>query len=1629
MRFRVRAALAALLSFALLTQLSPVSLLIETITARPWFGGIPFAAAAALWPQRISVAPATPPRRIPVKEPARIKPMPFLARVMHPTVLKGVRAHGTRVAGPPMFRPLEIAHAVAAARRAVQDVRVKTITPPGRANSQPSRTPSGARRTMSLPSDPTASGTGINPWWRYQEEDVPGGGHLMVNVGTGNVLLQDDDMAVPHKGIAMAFRRTYNSQASQTPEGYYSAYQRMFGRGWTNTFDAHIIATAALAKSVYDVDGARYDYVSNGHGYTSLTPGQHAVLAWDGACGMTWTKKSGTIYYFYISNPAGSCPAMSSVGGYAGRLHQIIGRNNNTYITFNYSWDNGDASVNGKISAITATTESGMSATMSFADYNGVRLLQQLTYPDGATTVSYGYDSLGNLTWVSRPPNNAAGTRPEQTYGYTPMGSDSILQWASSPRWQMLGEGGYLYFTFVGSSAVSSTLTTLAHIGVMNWTPPDGTNTVLQPGVATSAFQFLTEYYTSGVTTPTFRDTDGHMSNWVVDGTGRPTQTQECTASANQGQTCTGTWLVSNESWDADNNLVSSIDQRGYETDYAYDGNGNTIAVAEPSTTTSQGTFRPTSLYDYDAFNNVTAYCDPSETHAAGADWGSAPPASDSLCSSHPVAHATFAFTYPSYQPYGQLATMTTPLGYSRQITYAASQQGGTDFGLATSLTGAPFTQLDGTSNTPSQTFWYDAPGNLRCYSKGVGMYVLSYDALGRLTSEADPDDTAANAGSVCGKTSGQAGWNTQTTYTYFPDGSKSGQQTPSERSLGVSSAFAYDLDGNITTDVEHHGCTSGTSCASGTTTKWYDGDDRLVEVQQPTDSTAGTWTLRYLYDLTGGGTVTMTASAAPFAAYGNLFKTQTLLGTQWTDQKGNAFDALDRSVQSFSYQLAESPGTTPTIETTQQTYDAGYPATLGLLTQKTNPSGESVTYAYDELGQVHSQTYAGDNNVTPSESYVYDANGRKASITSGTFGAQQYAYDDDGRLQQSIEPSSGGLTDPAQLTYSYYGDGKESAVSVASPTFTQSNLLAYSYRADGDVQTQTANAFGGGTWSKSYTDAGRLLNVGGVNTQHFAYDKPSGQLTSEALQSGTLSFTHDAEGSVVTTNVPDLYPPSGGGPVTETLTTSLNVRGEISGENWAPNNGILPQEKGGSTAGYYSLEAVPSDGSDPSCGDDSIDYINGMRLHRSCTGTGATGGAPPGETWSFDATGRLTKDVNVADSSASYTEPPPRSLTYTLNSTMTKTTTSTYNAENRLLSTHAITSKMTTNTSTNQTTTSTKDYGVTSVGWGPNDHPALLQFPSGPTPAVTLHWDGDMVLFVTDASGNVVDFNVGLDGEAVPGDTAFTGMNAYDRDPSGTLIAINNSTGTSGMQPRDPTLLEAASTASTPGFQGPGNPYVQYVRSDGFQLAAPGVSTIAINGVRAYDSSLGAWTTPDAYQGDVHDPASQQRYMFNRGNAYDYSDPSGYYPGEVGDASNHPYSWQGTGFDLGNASTSQDYVVGEGSASNFAASPTLPPGLKDIIKHPPSKPGNAPLDANGHPIELHHDSQDPNGKLVPMTRDQHRGKGNFSKNHSNTGQQPSRINRATFQKERENFWQSMWDALMEHFHPPHGHGPRRRRP
>ena len=757
------------------------------------------------------------------------------------------------------------------------------------------------------------------------------------------------------------------------------------------------------------------------------TPGDYGYVQYDGQCGWYWVKKSGTIYYFYLTEPGTNCPALGTLGAYSGRLYQIYGRNYNDSLTLTYSWDNGDASLaTGKVNTISVQTESGMTATMNFSDVAGHRLLGGLWFPDGATYVAYGYDTQGNLNNVSRPPNS--GARPSHSYGYVQQGSGgSIIGWADSPRWAAGGpDGAVTSFGFTGNSPATATLSAIGRFGTVNPTIPDGSNAgPLQAGYPTALYEYYDEYYTTGVPNATFRDTDGHATNWVIDSQGRPTQTQECTVAANQACSSTGNYLITNESWDAYNNLISEVDPRGAETDYAYDIDGNTVAVAAPAP--QQGAFRPTSLYTYGAYDNLAAYCDPIATHALQADWTSPPagpiPVGGGSCPLGSTAATQYQWTYPWYEPFGEMSSTTSPAtpaapnGYLRTFSYDAGPQNGADYGLPTRVTGAAISQTDAATPTrqPQQSFWYDANGNLVCYGTGAGQWLLGYDTLGRLTSTADPDDSSSGAG-VCGKTGAQPNWNTTARMTYFQDGSVASKQTASQVANGVSTSFTYDDDGNPKTETHHYGCATVSGCTAGVTQKFYDGADRLVEVLQPWDGwdvQSYPWATRYLYDLSQGGTTPYRGMR--LTGHGNLVATQELLsgavwqpnlfttygiGTgTWMDVRAATFDALDRSVSSYEAAFGDQPKE-------RRIYDAaGQAALLSSVTLATN---EVKQYSYDAMGRATDINYSGDGGVTPGTHFTFDADGHVASSRTDVLGTETMQYDASGDLLSVAEPASG---------------------------------------------------------------------------------------------------------------------------------------------------------------------------------------------------------------------------------------------------------------------------------------------------------------------------------------------------------------------------------------------------------------------------------------------------------------------------------------------------------------------------------------------------------------------------------------------------------------------------------------------
>ena len=75
-------------------------------------------------------------------------------------------------------------------------------------------------------------------------------------------------------------------------------------------------------------------------------------------------------------------------------------------------------------------------------------------------------------------------------------------------------------------------------------------------------------------------------------------------------------------------------------------------------------------------------------------------------------------------------------------------------------------------------------------------------------------------------------------------------------------------------------------------------------------------------------------------------------------------------------------------------------------------------------------------------------------------------------------------------------------------------------------------------------------------------------------------------------------------------------------------------------------------------------------------------------------------------------------------------------------------------------------------------------------------------------------------------------------------------------------------------------------------------------------------------------------------------------------------------------------------------------------IQDPPIDRGLAPTGDDGNPIELHHRNQNQDDPLDEMTQTDHRGPGNFSANHPNTGQHPSNVN----SRESQNYWNWEWD-------------------
>lgn len=1374
--------------------------------------------------------------------------------------------------------------------------QARTVARPGAELTQAAT--GGGQRAQSGPNPNLVTGavtwTGLNAYWRYEEDAMGGVGKYLINTSTGNLLLQSVDMNIPNKGVDLTFQRSFNSLGQHTYGNADGSGPSLYGDNWTSTFDVRIAYNSMQVSgscgvqqgiSVFDIDGARYDYSPNGGNCQSWTApaGQFGQLFVDpnNPNYIDWLRKTGAKYVFYSPNQP------LSAAGVAGAIYQIVGRNNNDSLTFSRTWSPDETDAH-NLWSMTVATEDGRAAILQFANFtaNGgqsFRLLHSLTWPDGTTTVQYAYQFLTDnnnhlfpMLWqVTEPSDGAVGGPPTQEYDAT--GPLALYNYVDSPRWVGNAGGPRYQFRYVNKGVVN-----VSYFGDVNPVTADGTGTYLQPdqtqdyGIS-SPSRTITILFPAippgqGQTaTTTWSDNFGHRSVYTWDSFGRVVKTTDTTGDASPGPAT----VVATQAWDQDDDMTSSTDANQNETDYAYDANGNTIAVALPAP--SPGSYRPTRLVSYDLNSNVLSSCDPVYDHLNNKDWNATPAPSDSLCPvgtnnspSAPGPTQNSWTTTPS-EPFGELHTVTTALGYVRTFAYDG-------YGEPTSITGASITETAPTAAPsaspivvfPQVTLTYDAGGDVVCSSDGVGTWAIAYDIDGRVTAVADPDDGSSLSTQTCQKPSNL---NTIVSYrVYYPDGQLQYSESPYQHYLDngnysiAAVAHSYDLDGNETAVVDHF------DDVAGTTNKWYDGMDRLVEIGMARDTRTvpllnidgswGTkaidvysyqWLRRYFYDL-GSGTDYFNGSTI-VTAHGNLFKTQEWLAQgvvkssppptpSWMDVSGNGFDALDRTVAKYSYLAGTS-----TVETATNTFDGV--GALGFLTKSCDALAECSSHAYDNIGRL---TQISFSNTTPTRTYGYDADGRTTSISSASsFGTQTYSYDAEGRVVQASEPMSGGVTDPSNLAYTYYGNGWRQSVSVSPEGvggLSQQNLLTYRYQLDGRLSDQyvlfAANAY---RFGFTYTAAGREMNMSDPDyaTAHsYSYDY-FGRPTSFTIPQGSYSnFTYDAEGETKS------FTAYGGVPVARYYSDRGDLSGQTISSSVQPSK--WPQV---ATSNADGVVPVPTLGWDARSG-------------------AIVTNAPPNYQ-PYDAAGR---EVLMEDS---FQTCHPQIGCDQWQGTENEQ----YDAEGHMLGAQYNTwngwslfgnpipcGSIVANGSTGAPVSRAVAYN-----WGPNGHPAMMAVNSSssatPAPSAfeTLHWDGNTLLFTTNSSGVVDDVKVGFLADIVP-NGSYSGMTVWDREPNGMITSEHNTTGYGSWIPPQP--YHAGCTAPNAPSASPSFTYSQPA------ITEPGIDGIydgynVIQGTRTYDPSTQMWTAPDPFAGVADNPTSQLPYVYNGNNPLKYVDPSGF--------------------------------------------------------------------------------------------------------------------------------------------------------
>jgi RHS repeat-associated protein len=580
---------------------------------------------------------------------------------------------------------------------------------------------------------------------------------------------------------------------------------------------------------------------------------------------------------------------------------------------------------------------------------------------------------------------------------------------------------------------------------------------------------------------------------------------------------------VTSFAYDADGNLSSVTDPRGFTTAFAYDGLGRKISEtsADPD---GAGPLGPlVKRFVYDKVGNLRFEVGPggaSETDvgfttehvydALGREIRTILPDPDGAAG--PLARPVSTRVYNAS---GFLETTTDPLGRSTSFTYdkvghavtVTNAAGGTEATvfdaagnpvIATDALGrrsffvydamnrkvaARGPRPDASAQTPVTRFTYDTPGNLVATTDPLGRTTWrQFDALGRVTAQTDalgivsgdPQHTTRMEYDAAGRVTAvidELGRRTDTVYDNL--GRKIRTLAPDAGQGRPTTHYGYDAAGNLRFMTDPRGASVGD--AGFTTWIFYDALGRSVAT---VDALGPDWPIAAIPDALPA-TVTTNVVRTAYDARGRVASTTDAMG-RTTDF---GFDNLGRKISS----TAPAPAAGVDRPVTRFAYDA-----VGNLTAVTDPLGFVTAYGYDLLDRRTTVTDArGFSTVT-----THDAVGSTTSVADASGNVTRYAYDRRNRVVMETDP----LGKATSYAYDLVGNkvretdrlGRitsfvyDAADRLVEERWQSSAMAAVSHTirrfydaADqllGVTETDTANAAATTAWQFSYDAVGNVV-------------------------------------------------------------------------------------------------------------------------------------------------------------------------------------------------------------------------------------------------------------------------------------------------------------------------------------------------------------------------------------------------------------------------------------------------------------------------------------------------------------------------------------------------------------------------